>query len=194
MADSFPTRSAGLPLCPSAMWPRHGPAVHRYWYGCRYGVGRGVSGSRVHWWCETMGSWVRSANGRAWTGMLAASLGVTRRESEVLNAVVGRLSNAEIAATLFVSERTVESHVSALLRKLDATNRLDLVDRARLLTAPPVDDVEVGSLPDGVGRVRRPWCGADAAGRDGASTPSGDDHRRRRGRARRGWRSRWVGS
>ncbi len=85
-----------------------------------------------------------------WQGVdrdVAASLGVTRRESEVLNAVVGRLSNAEIAATLFVSERTVESHVSALLRKLDATNRVDLVDRARLLTAPPGDDVEVGSLP-----------------------------------------------
>ena len=34
-----------------------------------------------------------------------------------------------------------------------------------------------GQSAGGVGRVRRPWCGADAAGRDGASTPSGDDHR-----------------
>ena len=63
----------------------------------------------------------------------AALIGLTRRELEVLNAVVERLSNAEIAAELFISERTVESHVSALLRKLGARNRSELIDRARSL-------------------------------------------------------------
>ena len=44
---------------------------------------------------------------------------VTRRELEVLAALAERLTNGQIALRLGVSERTVESHVSALLRKLD---------------------------------------------------------------------------
>ena len=48
---------------------------------------------------------------------------ITRREAEVLDALAERLTNAEIAERLYVSERTVESHVSSLLRKLGAANR-----------------------------------------------------------------------
>jgi len=48
---------------------------------------------------------------------------LTPREHAVLELVRRRWSNAEIAAELVVSVRTVESHVSALLRKLDAPNR-----------------------------------------------------------------------
>ena len=66
---------------------------------------------------------------------VASSLGVTRREDEVLGAVIARLSNAEIAAELFISERTVESHVSSLLHKLDARDRSELIERARDLAA-----------------------------------------------------------
>jgi DNA-binding CsgD family transcriptional regulator len=55
---------------------------------------------------------------------------LTRRETDVLAALAERLTNAEIAARLFVSERTVESHVAALLRKLQATNRRELADIA----------------------------------------------------------------
>lgn len=51
---------------------------------------------------------------------------ITPREAEVLRAVQQRLSNAEIAGQLYLSERTVESHVSSLLRKLGVTNRREL--------------------------------------------------------------------
>jgi predicted ATPase/DNA-binding CsgD family transcriptional regulator len=51
---------------------------------------------------------------------------VTAREIEVLELVAQRLSNAEIATELYISLRTVESHVSALLRKLGVSRRHDL--------------------------------------------------------------------
>ena len=70
-------------------------------------------------------------------GAVAMSLlserGVTRKEAEVLDALAERLTNAEIAARLYVSERTVESHVSSLLRKLQAGNRREAVRVAQSL-------------------------------------------------------------
>ncbi|MFI0484948.1 ATP-binding protein [Actinomadura sp. 9N215] len=56
--------------------------------------------------------------------------GVTRREAEVFWLVADRLGNREIADRLRLSERTVESHVSALLRKLGADTRKALIDQA----------------------------------------------------------------
>jgi DNA-binding CsgD family transcriptional regulator len=57
-------------------------------------------------------------------------LGITAREADVLNLVVEGLANKEIAARLFLSPRTVEKHVEALLRKLDARSRTQLVAQA----------------------------------------------------------------
>jgi predicted ATPase/DNA-binding CsgD family transcriptional regulator len=50
-------------------------------------------------------------------------VGISAREAEVLAALGEHLSNAEIAARLFISIRTVESHVSSLLRKLQVDDR-----------------------------------------------------------------------
>jgi predicted ATPase/DNA-binding CsgD family transcriptional regulator len=53
---------------------------------------------------------------------------VSEREAEVLSLVGEHRTNAEIARRLFISVRTVESHVSSLLRKLDVADRRALAD------------------------------------------------------------------
>jgi len=56
-------------------------------------------------------------------------LGLTRREQDVLAELAKGASNQEIADTLSRSKRTVENHVSAVLRKLNATSRTEVILR-----------------------------------------------------------------
>jgi len=61
--------------------------------------------------------------------------GLTDREVDVLDLVDQGLRNAEIAARLHLSEKTVGHHVSAILGKLGASSRTEAVRRARDLAA-----------------------------------------------------------
>ena len=59
-----------------------------------------------------------------------ASAGVSDREAEVLALLGEHLSHAEIAARLFISVRTVESHVASLRRKLGVAGHRELIQLA----------------------------------------------------------------
>lgn len=61
------------------------------------------------------------------TGAVALTLDLTPREQEVLAVLVQGLSNVQIGDRLHLSPRTVEKHVSSLLRKTETNNRAELV-------------------------------------------------------------------
>ncbi len=64
----------------------------------------------------------------------AEPLGITPREAQVLALVARGYSDREIAAALVISPRTASVHVSHILHKLNAPNRLEAATIAHLIT------------------------------------------------------------
>ncbi len=85
--------------------------------------------------------------------------GLTARELDVLALLVDGCSDAEIAARLVLSERTVSHHVSAVLRKLDVPSRARAAAVGRELqvgstvVGPTAVDPKIGRMPH-VGKER----------------------------------------
>jgi DNA-binding CsgD family transcriptional regulator len=67
---------------------------------------------------------------------LQETLGLTPREAEVLALLARGYTNREIADTLVISVRTAGVHVSHILRKLGAPNRLEAAAIAHRLSPP----------------------------------------------------------
>ena len=59
---------------------------------------------------------------------------LTKREREIAELVTERKTNRQIAATLFLSDKTIESHLRNVFVKLGASSRMEValaVDRHR---------------------------------------------------------------
>jgi DNA-binding CsgD family transcriptional regulator len=77
----------------------------------------------------------RKGRGESKVPLDLRSLGVTSREMDVLRLVADGLSNRAIAARLFLSPRTVETHVASLQRRTGTGTRADLVALATAVLA-----------------------------------------------------------
>ena len=64
---------------------------------------------------------------------------LTPRETEVLRLLAGGLTNKQIAATLYISDKTAEHHVSHILRKLGVNTRAAAGSLAHQLAIRPTD-------------------------------------------------------
>jgi DNA-binding NarL/FixJ family response regulator len=62
---------------------------------------------------------------------------LTEREGQVARLLVDRRTNPEIAAELFLSVKTVETHLRSIFRKLDVSRRYDV---ARVMERESRDD------------------------------------------------------
>ena len=63
----------------------------------------------------------------------AASHGLTARELEVLRLVAAGHSNAQIADALFISPRTVSTHLTSIFNKLGVNSRTEAIAAAHHL-------------------------------------------------------------
>jgi predicted ATPase/DNA-binding CsgD family transcriptional regulator/predicted enzyme related to lactoylglutathione lyase len=130
-----------------------GAAAHPCHHGTRHGLRHGLRHGAAQ---VPAAGHVRE--NETVSSQASAAAGISAREAEVLTLVAQHLSNAEIGARLFISVRTVETHVSSLLRKLGVPDRRGLAQLAAQLAAAERSGAAVVRLPSPVtpliGRMR----------------------------------------
>lgn len=94
------------------------------------GLGAAATAQTVRRWMRGRG--VRRIPRGARTSTRSHHLGLTQREAQVLAMVADGLHNSTIAKRLFLSTRTVDRHVSTVLRKLNVSSREEAAALARL--------------------------------------------------------------
>lgn len=94
-------------------------------------LGAAAVAAKVRRSIRASGSSVVPARRRSTT--MANAAGLTARQVEVLCLIGEGLTNAELAERLFLSVRTVDHHVAAILDKLGVTGRREAVRRGREL-------------------------------------------------------------
>jgi DNA-binding NarL/FixJ family response regulator len=82
--------------------------------------------------CLTLFEHVAAQDSQVPIFQIKQSLGLTRREQQLLQMISRGLTNKEIALQLNLSEQTVKNHVHRMLRKLGASDRLAAVELCRL--------------------------------------------------------------
>lgn len=73
---------------------------------------------------------------------------LSTRELEIVELVVAGLSNQKIAVELDISKRTVDNHISNILKKTNTDNRVELVRWALQWGKVCIDDVNCCNLPE----------------------------------------------
>ncbi len=75
------------------------------------------------------------------------SANLSDRELEIIAAIADGLTNEDIAARLDISKRTVDNHVSNILKKTSTDNRVALVRWALQWGKVCIDEVNCCVLP-----------------------------------------------
>ena len=96
---------------------------------------------------ESVAIFVDSFSRRGPVFKAAKTFGLTKRETEVLQHIVAARTNADIAKTLVVADSTVGDHVKSIMRKMQVSRRVEMVNR--------VYELELDS-PDAFATEERP--------------------------------------
>jgi DNA-binding CsgD family transcriptional regulator len=79
---------------------------------------------------------VLSATRDEQTETQALAMGLSERQTEIMHAVVGGASNAQVGVSLGISRRTVEKHLQNIYAQLEVTSRTQAVARMRTRAGP----------------------------------------------------------
>jgi DNA-binding NarL/FixJ family response regulator len=102
-------------------------------------VTRGALVSAIRNACSDDGHVILSVSRRSLAQLPGTTNALSPRELDVLELAARALSNAQIAARLYLTEATVKRHLSNIFAKLGAVSRIDAVNKAvaASLIAPP---------------------------------------------------------